>query len=821
VPENNPPGQPRRSASQDIGTRPLYLEICLTSLGALLLEIAYTRIFSFKVFYYFTYLILGVGLLGIGAGGIAVATVGRLRRASLERLVPVTSALGGLSVLVSYLIIAPTQINVAEAVGSLAEIGKLGFVMVLLTSSFFAVGIVVSSILGRASEATARLYGADLLGAAVGAALAVPLISTLTPPRTVLLAGLVLALAGVRLARSDRALLALSLATAAILAIPVATGALVRDPVVSRGKGFEDYRNGKIVHFSKWSPVFRVDVADHPFHSGEAFLLFHDGQPGSGMRRFNGDFGPFEYLRTDPRALPFEVLPRGPRVLVIGAAGGHEIVSSLFFGASHVTGVELNPVTYSLLTKVYADFSGHLAENPKVTLLNGDGRWFLKQSRDRYDLIWFVAPDSYAAMNAATSGAFVLSESYLYTTEMIQESLRHLTDGGIICTQFGELDYDRKPNRTTRYVATARAALAAEGLSSFPDHVLVSSSRGYPPFRELVVLLGKRAFSSAQVGAFEAKTAQVVDGILRYSPAGDADGTPVNQVITLPDAALPEFFQNHPYQVNPVTDDAPFFWHFARFRDALGMSGTLRGVVVDHEDSIAEQLTLMFLAVVLGLAAIFLLLPMLAIRSAWREMPHKAATGTYFAALGLGFMLLEVPLMQSLTLLLGYPTYSLSVTLCALLVSSGVGSMLSSSYGGTRNRRVLTLLGVMTVVVLVTRDLLPTLVNHFIGHPLPVRVLVTILVITPVGLCLGAFLPLGLRTVGSMTTRPREYIAWAWAVNGFFSVIASILSTILSMVFGFRTLMLIALAVYVIGALALTRLPEAKAEPLPGVDPTP
>ncbi|HVU05620.1 MAG TPA: hypothetical protein VHE30_27920 [Polyangiaceae bacterium] len=791
--------------------RPLYAEIFLTSLGALLLEIAYTRIFSFKVFYYFTYLILGIGLLGIGGGGIAVAVSSRLRNAPTERLIPLTSVLGGASVLISYLVVAPMSLDVAESMGSVPELLKLVLVSLLLTSSFFAVGIIVSTILGHAGEDAGKLYGADLLGGALGAAVAVPLVSTLTPPRTVMLAGFVLSLAGLRLARESRTLLASTLAVTAALAVPLASGAFLRDPVVSHAKAFEDFRKGGLVKYSRWSPVFRVDVAAHPFHPDDTYFLFHDGQPGSGMRKFNGDFAPFEYLKTDPRALPFEVLPKHPRVLVIGAAGGHELVASLFFDAAHVTGVELNPVTYSLVTKVFADFSGHLAENPKVTLLNGDGRWFLKQDEHEYDLVWFVAPDSYAAMNAATSGAFVLSESYLYTEEMVRESLKHLSPNGIVCTQFGELDYDHKPNRTTRYVSTARAAFRAEGVEDFSRHVLVASSRGYPPFRELVVLLGKNAFSADQIARFRAKTDTTVDGALQYVPGMPIDRRPVNQAILLPDAALPGFFEHHPYQVDPVTDDSPFFWHFARFRDALGMQGTASGAIIDHEDAIAEQLTLTFLGVVVVLAAVFLLWPLRALRGAFGEMRDKPLAGIYFAALGLGFMLLEVPFMQNLTLLLGYPTRSLTVTLTSLLVFSGLGSLACARYAGEKNRTVGVLAGALVVLVLGARSLLPYLADHFVGGPLAVRVLVTVLVVAPVGLCLGAFLPLGMRTVTRLGPRSREYVAWAWGVNGFFSVIASILSTILSMVLGFRTLFLVALAVYLVGALALAAIREPKA----------
>jgi len=102
----------------------------------------------------------------------------------------------------------------------------------------------------------------------------------------------------------------------------------------------------------------------------------------------------------------------------------------------------------------------------------------LKSRPERYDLIWFVAPDSYAAMNAATSGAFVLSKRYLYTTEMIVDALEHLTEGGLICSQFGEVDFERKPNRTVRYLVTAREAFRRLGIEDFGRHVLVGTSRG-------------------------------------------------------------------------------------------------------------------------------------------------------------------------------------------------------------------------------------------------------------------------------------------------------------------------------------------------------
>jgi hypothetical protein len=283
----------------------------------------------------------------------------------------------------------------------------------------------------------------------------------------------------------------------------------------------------------------------------------------------------------------------------------------------------------------------------------------------------------------------------------------------------------------------------------------------------------------------------------------------VEQVINLDDAAVSLWYQSYPYRVDPVRDDSPFFWHFARFRDAA--ASALPSSIVDYEDTIAEQVMLGFLGVLALLAAALLLLPLVAIRPVWRALPHKSGAALYFAALGLGFMFIEVGLIQKLTLLLGYPTYSLSVTLFALLSSSGAGSLWSGRRAARRNRTLLVTFACLAALVIAAHVGLPGLIDRVVGRPLALRVALAALLITPLGLCLGAFLPLGLRTVAAASPHSREYVAWAWAVNGFFSVIASILATMLAMGMGFDRLMLVSLAVYAAGALALARFPEPAA----------
>ena len=206
-------------------------------------------------------------------------------------------------------------------------------------------------------------------------------------------------------------------------------------------------------------------------------------------------------------------------------------------------------------------------------------------------------------------------------------------------------------------------------------------------------------------------------------------------------------------------------------------------------------------------AALFLLAPLLVIRGVWGTIPYKWRAGVYFAALGAGFMFLEVSLIQRLTLFLGYPTYSLTVTLFALLISTGFGSLLSEHFVARRDAAMLTLGALLLVLVAFYERGLNPLVDHAIGWPLAWRVTLAVALLAPLGLCLGAFMPLGLRTVAAVTPHAEEFVAWSWAVNGFFSVVSSVLATILSMTVGFNLVMLAAAAVYLIGIAALRGIP--------------
>jgi spermidine synthase len=738
---------------------------------------------------------------------VFVAITPRLRAIPIADLLQGCGLGAGIAVALGYLVIATVPLNLFQLVvgvtqgegsGLALELGKLLLICVVLLVPFLLAGIVLARIFATETDRIGRLYAADLAGAGLACALCIPLMTLVSPPGTVSLAGAAFVLAALPSAAERGAGWLGAVLGAVVL---VLAGALMPqrlpDPVPDRFKA----RTGKPEE-SRWSPVFRVDVLPE-FSAYPSRFLLHDGLVGSSILRFDGDLSGLKAFETSDRSYPFRLLAPGPKVAIIGSAGGHEILVSLYFGASHVTGVELNPVTVDLLRNRFADYSGQIAHHPKVTLLNAEGRSFLESSPERYDLVWFVAPDSYAAMNAASSGAFVLVESYLYTVEMVETALAHLDPGGILCAQFGEIDFDGRPNRTTRYVATAREALRRRGVTDPARHVLVASMPSFATTRATTVMVRSTPFSAEEVARVERATAAIPGGRLEFAWTLAANGQPFDVVLTASDAELAVWYRRHRFLVGPIEDDSPFFWHFMSFRDAIfGTHGNV-------EEGYGERVLVLLIAVGAVLGAVFLFLPLLAIRATWRTIPHKTSTAIYFAALGLGFMFIEVSLIQRLTLFLGYPTHSLTVTLFALLWSTGVGSLLSERVMGAWRGALVGYGAALLLLVVFYETSLTPIVHAAIGWPFGVRVAATVLLLAPLGLCLGAFMPLGLHAVAGTTVHRETFVAWAWAVNGFCSVVSSVVATMLSMTLGFDGVMACGAGLYVLGIAALLRLGPA------------
>lgn len=804
---------PEPGRSRDLGLR--LVSAFVVGFVGLSLEIAYTRVISFKIFYYYTYFVIGLALLGLGAASSTLALSSRLRRMDTLDLVRKTAPIAGLFGAAAYAIVARlgTDANLiwtGSRTEAVEQLLRLLMISIALTSVFFGVGLILARLIVAEATEVRRLYFWDLLGAALGCLTAVPLQLTVGPPAMILSANVVLVALGVVLTVRTSARLSPQLLTIAAAALLATAGAATVDVRADDTKTLKD---GDTVAAGDWGAVFRVDAVEFPSEAGDLYVLHHDGLWGSSIWRWDGTRETSARFDDDTRQIPFAALGREPeRILIIGAAGGNEIQAALTYGVEHVDAVELNPVTVGLLEGRFASYSGDIANRDDVDYVQGDGRTFLARTDNLYDMVWFVAPDSYAASNAATSGAFVLSESYLYTEEMVAEAYDHLTPDGMIVTQFGDFDFDERPTRTARYLVTAREALRSEQ-TDFAAHTALLVNRGTNDLeRASTMLLFKNPPETDASQRIADSASRIAQSEVLHLPDGSLPGAGITtDLITGTPDNVAQLIADFDYDISSIDDDRPFFWHFSGFDDVVGdWSRSFE----DTEIAIGERLLLVLIGIAVVVAAMFLWLPFLVTsrrRSNRESSTRVAGRGrmfVYFASIGLGFMFVEISMIQRFSLLLGYPTLSLSVSLFTLLLATALGARFSGRLGARPS------VGLpVAVVALISVTLLYLVVSTPItkvalGWSEPLRIALVFAMLMPVGIALGVFLPAGIDRASALTEdgdaqRRGRFVAWCWAVNGFFSVIGSSVTTVSSMSFGFDRTVLIGTALYVVAIGAL------------------
>jgi hypothetical protein len=457
-------------------------------------------------------------------------------------------------------------------------------------------------------------------------------------------------------------------------------------------------------------------------------------------------------------------------VLVIGVGGATDVLLALSMGASHVTGVELNPVNAHVVQHVFADETGRVLDDPRVTFVVAEGRNFAARDRGEYDVVQLSGVDTGAAH--AGWGLATMPESYVYTTEAFRDLLDRLAPGGILT-----ITRDTMLAWSQRVAAIARAALEAEGLD--PDtRIAILEGKVY---KWATLLVKREPFSATEMATLREFSSRwdfpiVYDPLV---PRASLYDRVVRDGITADNLT----------ELRPPTDDWPFLFMSFRWSRLLDIVRTLPAPM---------QNPLVFLLVnVAGLALVAALMigwPLLRLRAAGPSTPGTLARIVYFSALGAGFMLVEVGLMQRFTIFLGNPAFAVATVLGALLVASGVGSGLARAVPGRERSLVpLAIAWIVAAQVLLASPLLPALLDASLWLPLPARVAICVLVVALAGLPMGIPFPAGLARVAPFG---RERVAWAWGINGMVSVVSSLASYVVGMTFGYTAMFVTAAALY-------------------------
>lgn len=748
-------------------TAALAAGVGLLTASVILLELLLTRLFSVILYYHFAFLAVSVAMLGLGGGGLVVY----LNR---ERVAP--AALGNLlhtlvtslALLMVGVLVAVLHVRVPAELG-----GRTAGLLLLLfggvTLPFFCAGATSALLVWKFAERIHRIYAYDLTGAACGSLAVLPLLGWLGAPGAVVLAALLAAVSAGLLGWATgaaRSRLRLSAALAAALGGVLLTnlpGGLL-DVHYAKGVSVRDEL------YARWNALSRVCV--HPGRG--VYWIRIDCDAATEVPAI--DFG-----RVDRRQVAEQfsrvsedlahVLRPGARTLVIGSGGGRDVARALAHASPRVVAVEINPlIARDLMLGFLREDSRRLFERPEVELVVDDARSAIQRSAETFDVMQSTLIDTWAS---TVAGAFALTESYLYTREAFAQYLGHLAPDGILIVTRWEFV---PPRQALRVVAVGRAALEQTGAREAARHVVVVQDGG-GEVSKVSVLLKRTPFTAAEIEKVDAFLAARAGVRALYVPGRSAE----NAFFELLHARDPAAYAAaYPFDVSATTDARPFFFFTTRWSR---LAGLFRASREDLKNNLALFVLAVLLLLSLASVAVLLLLPR------WLSPTHVAAPGFtrrwfYFLCIGMGYIVVEIALIQTFILFLGHPTYGITIVVFALLVGSGLGSAWSGRLGAP-GRTIVPLTAALGLLLALLHLLgLPPMLALAQGFSREARGLISVVLLLPLGFLMGIPFPSGVRAAGAAAASAQP---WFWSANAAGSVLGSTLAIVVAITAGIPT----------------------------------
>jgi hypothetical protein len=766
--------------------------VALTTLATLLLELSLTRIFSVVFYYHFVFLAISLALFGLGAGGVFSYVVAGWKGNLFRKL-------GRLSAVNSVLVIFAILVVLSQ--GHNASAGYLALTYFAAALPFFASGAIVSLAVSETIEQVNRVYFFDLAGAAGGCLLLVILLNKFGGPDTTIVAAILFAAAaavwhGMSGSTRERAAsVALALALFALLLF----NGKFRLIDVSYAKGQKLERES----FVQWNSFSRIAIAPD---SGGKPTIFIDADASTGIAYFD-----FANLSEQDRrgllyqgpGLPYAIRPAA-KTLIIGPGGGWDVARALTAGSHNITGVEINPIiATTIMRQKFPQLSRGLYLRSDVHISVEDGRAFVRRSHEKYQILQATLVDTWASTAA---GAFAFSENNLYTTDAFRDYLAHLTDDGMLAfTRWGF----EPPRESLRLVSLAIVALRSLGVTDPARHVIVG--------RE-----GSRAdlagWGTRDTVLFSRRPFQAED--IRRARQAMAEGH--MSAVYLPDEAIPNQFtellrssdpasfqRQYPFDISPVSDNRPFFFYTVQPTDLWNFITRASTHSEDYKINSAVPLLFELLAISVLATSIVLALPPLLLGTRLPREKSVLAFLFYFLAIGAGYILVEVALIQKFVLFLGHPTYALTVVVFSLLVSSGLGSYASRKLiRSSAARWKAALVGVAILISLLAIDV-SVLLPRAIQLTLLWKVVMSVTLIFPAGFLMGMPFPVGLERLERWQSAA---VRWAWSVNAAASVLGSVASLVLAIYLGLVQTLLIGGVLYLVALATIARTPAKSGE---------
>ncbi len=774
----------------------IYAGLFMVALATMMYEILLTRIFSVTMWYHFAFMAISVAMFGMTVGALLVYLLPNLfTQERTKYLLGWSSLLLSVFAVLSFLTHLSIPVFSNSLTFSIVGLYSLLLTYVVISLPFVFSGIAVCLALTKFPTYVGKLYAADLAGAAAGCLFLVYCLKITDGPTAVFVVALIASLGALFFIAGEnyKKLFFSSLILSALLMVFV----LFHTKLVNQQRPLLRliWAKGEIESrplYEKWNSFSRVRVwgssrkPETPFGWGisstykpdETANQLHmniDAHAHTVLTAFNGDLQKLDYLKYDITNLA-HYLRSNANVCVIGSGGGRDILSALTFDQKSVTGVEINENIVDAVNRRFGDFTGHLDKNPKVRFVTDEARSYLTRSQENFDIIQSSLIDTWAATAA---GAYVFTESSLYTVEAWNTFLQHLTPNGIL--SFSRWNSSNK-SPAYRLDALAQAALAKTGIANPRQHIIMVERPNLPNTNGIgliTILVSKSPYSEADLNIIE-QVARTLQFDIVLSPRFAQDATFANLASGRNLAAI--YAQSYE-DITPPTDDRPFFFFPFKLKNLISRELWANGIKA-NASAVPIIILCSLLLIVTVLTFLCIIIP-LALTTRRAHLRGSLPLFLYFSAIGIGFMLIEISQMQRLIIVLGHPIYGLAVVLFALLLSSGLGSFATQGITPLRLRQSGTIpLGLLLGILVIFGILTPAIMSRFPSSTAAMRICAATAILFPLGLFMGMAFPLGMKTASS---RAAALTPWLWGINGATSVLASVLATVIALLTSITT----------------------------------
>ncbi|MBI4979412.1 MAG: hypothetical protein HZC28_18190 [Spirochaetes bacterium] len=766
---------------------PIYAGVFLVSLAVLAYENIINRVFSLVFWYHFAFMVVSVALFGIGLGALIVFFINKFVKRWSGTVLGICTLLLAISLPLTLMGINSIPLEMEKIATDAVHKAYFIKFFLLLASPFVLAGFVFSFLFTNYKEDINRIYFFDLVGGGIGcfAALAIfphngPFIASF------FLAAAMVVAAGAFAFRERKWIAiivpAVVLALAFIFVFPMISKTEIR---ISNAKRY------------LWDLPLAATYHDW---DNFGYTAVHPREKQQGSYIVTGNYSTYTYMFdmrgvdfTKPfdiskrglegHAYPFIVRPEPENVGIVGVGAGKDVLLSLKYGAKNVYGAEFNPTIYDVFQNKYAEYTGNLGRLSNVHIACDEGRFFIRSSKRNYDVLLF---DNAIAIAAVNSGAFTLAEGYLYTVEAIMDYMGKLTTNGVLYLSNPLSDY-------SRFITITREAFKRMGRADEYKQCVIVAKDPNKVYQRCKVMLKNSPYTPKEVAAVMAFT-ESIGHVVWYAPFTNVN-TYASRLVTTRNIER-EYAQSE-RELRPSTDDWPFYSQAYKDRSSAG-DASMKDLKKDNYHY-GPFLMLREIAVYVFLGSlIFLVLPLIIFNlKGFKELNNKVGSIIYFSGVGLGFMFMEIVLMQKYMLVLGHPVYSFAVVLSSLLIATGIGSFVSDYIKKPYTAVVAGGLGIIVATV-AAFIFMKYFTNSVIELVFWQRVLIISLMTALSGFFMGFMIPSGIRAVSKVESS----IPWLWSINSVFSTVAGFVAIYVSIQFGFTVVLIASLACYAVGILA-------------------